>query len=109
MTPLNAELYDALISIKVPEEKARAAAAAIPPSELLVKKTDIPPELLVKKTDIPPSEQLVTKKDILPKEQIATKADIQSLNTRITMLIWMMGLGCAVIGIMIAVLGITIA
>ena len=72
MTTLNAELYDALIAIKVPEEKARAAAATIPPSELLVKKTDIP-----------------------PKEQIATKADIQALNTRITMLMWMGGIAFA--------------
>ena len=42
MTTLNAELYDALIAIKVPEKKARAAAAAtIPVSEQLATKADI--------------------------------------------------------------------
>ena len=35
MTTLNVELYDALIAIKVPEKKARAAAATIPASDQL--------------------------------------------------------------------------
>ena len=39
MTRLNAELYDALIAIKVPEDKARAAAATIPASDQVVTKT----------------------------------------------------------------------
>ena len=40
MTTLNAEIYDALIAIKVPEDKARAAAAAIPSQENFVSKTE---------------------------------------------------------------------
>ena len=42
MTRLNAELYDALIAIKVPEKKARAAAAeAIGATEHLATKADV--------------------------------------------------------------------
>ena len=41
MTTLNAELYDALIAIKVPEKKARAAAATIPASEQIVTHTTL--------------------------------------------------------------------
>ena len=40
MTTLNVELYDALIAIKVPEEKARAAAEAITESNHLATKAD---------------------------------------------------------------------
>ena len=41
MTTLNAELYDALIAIKVPEKKARAAAATIPASNQIVTETSL--------------------------------------------------------------------
>ena len=41
MTTLNAELYDALIAIKVPEKKARAAAEAIGSPEHTATKADV--------------------------------------------------------------------
>ena len=41
MTTLNAELYDALIAIKVPEKKARAAAEAIGSPEHVATKANI--------------------------------------------------------------------
>ena len=41
MTILNAELYDALIAIKVPEQKARAAAKASMASDHLATKADV--------------------------------------------------------------------
>ena len=41
MTTLNAELYDALIAIKVPEDKARAAAEAYMISNHLATKAEV--------------------------------------------------------------------
>ena len=41
MTTLNAELYDALIAIKVPEQKARAAATASMANNHLATKAEV--------------------------------------------------------------------
>lgn len=41
MSMMNAELYDALISVKVPEDKARKAASSVLGQEQVATKADI--------------------------------------------------------------------
>ena len=52
MTTLNVELYDALIAIKVPEQKARAAAQAIVASDQIVTKSALTGALTGLKEDM---------------------------------------------------------
>ena len=69
MTTLNVELYDALIAIKVPEKKARAAAAATFTNG-----------------------NLVTKEDLTP-----MKIDLAGLKAQMRMMMWIGGISIAVI------------
>ncbi len=87
MTTMNAELYDALISANVSDDKARKAAVSV---------TSV--------VGYPSTDEIATKADLQEiKANMATKAGIAELEARLT---WRM-LSCA--GLTIAAIGVLLA
>ena len=78
MSLIVSEVYDALIEAGATEEKARAAAAAIPFAEQLATREDISRLEAVTKEDISRLEA-VTKEDI-SRLEVVTKEDIAKLS-----------------------------
>ena len=77
MSLIVSEIYDALIEAGTSEDKAKAAAAAVPSVERLATKEDIARLERVTKEDIARLER-VTKEDIAKLERV-TKEDIAKL------------------------------